>query len=547
MDCETLGIELQSLQSVLIMVEFALQRYGSTPLGEPLVHFIRPEVAQCHLSLKAFADKVIACQQSLSLTTIRSLWKKVIWAASDEAASLSAKLSNHRLKLVTLLITLNSVGWMDSGVSCLNPGQAFTGHNPPISIKDKTIDVVDPLGEILPIPTLFCGTWEAFDHVLKGFSRNRVGQHYVDQGDYQIVHPNNDKTVNRSDLYKLKEGETVEMSIILRSGDNNENRNRCPRCSFLDDHAPLNGGWTKCLRCSGRFRVKNVLNDERGLAKTSDGCTSNSNDLSTGVFKTDETEQTPNVWVQDPISDIKYFRRICLEILLSHASVEPGSQKEICSSFIKGNCKFGYKCMFAHVLPGQIMEMDRKNKAPAQMTERPSRGSGDEFVGYGEPQLSSRTGIFDTPHPRTTESSQPPLSPPSSIKTFSHTTASAPISQLPSLFRSLNDVFPGTQGGWPLQDDETTAEALRRLDGLPGIAQTKSPISSSGQASGSSPLSKATGIRMRPTASLSLNDDMPTQPRKYTAPSATPKKELPAVFARRRLWPGLNEANNASS
>ncbi|KIM37178.1 hypothetical protein M413DRAFT_20364 [Hebeloma cylindrosporum] len=50
----------------------------------------------------------------------------------------------------------------------------------------------------------------------------------------------------------------------------------------------------------------------------------------------------------------------------SHSSVEPGAQKETCTWFIKGNCKFGHKCALAHVLPGQSMAMDRKNKKAAQ-------------------------------------------------------------------------------------------------------------------------------------------------------------------------------------
>jgi len=33
---------------------------------------------------------------------------------------------------------------------------------------------------------------------------------------------------------------------------------------------------------------------------------------------------------------------------------------------VKGNCKFGHKCALAHVLPGQSMAMDRKNKKAAQ-------------------------------------------------------------------------------------------------------------------------------------------------------------------------------------
>jgi hypothetical protein len=50
---------------------------------------------------------------------------------------------------------------MDSGISHL--GQRVCLQNGPRSIrgiKDNTIDVVDPLGETIPVPTLFCMTWE---------------------------------------------------------------------------------------------------------------------------------------------------------------------------------------------------------------------------------------------------------------------------------------------------------------------------------------------------------------------------------------------------
>ncbi|THG95593.1 hypothetical protein EW026_g6099 [Hermanssonia centrifuga] len=50
----------------------------------------------------------------------------------------------------------------------------------------------------------------------------------------------------------------------------------------------------------------------------------------------------------------------------SHTILEPGQQKEVCTWFVKGNCKFGHKCALAHILPGQSMSMDRKNKKAAQ-------------------------------------------------------------------------------------------------------------------------------------------------------------------------------------
>jgi len=107
-ECDTLAMELQSLQQVLILTNLALKKFESTPISEPLVNFIRPEVAQCQLLLQQFSHKIESCRQALISTTISTLWRRVVWAASDEAASLSAKLSGHRLKLALLLMSLNS-------------------------------------------------------------------------------------------------------------------------------------------------------------------------------------------------------------------------------------------------------------------------------------------------------------------------------------------------------------------------------------------------------------------------------------------------------
>ncbi|KAL6301096.1 hypothetical protein BKA93DRAFT_887554 [Sparassis latifolia] len=60
----------------------------------------------------------------------------------------------------------------------------------------------------------------------------------------------------------------------------------------------------------------------------------------------------------------------------SHNILEPGQQKEICAWFVKGNCKFGHKCALAHILPGQSMSMDRKNKKAAQLAANASNAGG---------------------------------------------------------------------------------------------------------------------------------------------------------------------------
>ncbi|KAI0763363.1 hypothetical protein BD413DRAFT_584184 [Trametes elegans] len=60
----------------------------------------------------------------------------------------------------------------------------------------------------------------------------------------------------------------------------------------------------------------------------------------------------------------------------SHQILEPGQQKEVCAWFVKGNCKFGHKCALAHILPGQSMSMDRKNKKAAQLAANAAGGGG---------------------------------------------------------------------------------------------------------------------------------------------------------------------------
>ncbi|PPQ93344.1 hypothetical protein CVT25_014473 [Psilocybe cyanescens] len=67
----------------------------------------------------------------------------------------------------------------------------------------------------------------------------------------------------------------------------------------------------------------------------------------------------------------------------SHSSAEPGGQKETCTWFIKGNCKFGHKCALAHVLPGQSMAMDRKNKKAAQHAAASASGATATATGGG--------------------------------------------------------------------------------------------------------------------------------------------------------------------
>ncbi|KAG6907769.1 hypothetical protein DXG01_007482 [Tephrocybe rancida] len=59
----------------------------------------------------------------------------------------------------------------------------------------------------------------------------------------------------------------------------------------------------------------------------------------------------------------------------SAATASKRGQKETCAWFVKGNCKFGHKCALAHILPGQSMAMDRKNKKAAQVAAAAASGN----------------------------------------------------------------------------------------------------------------------------------------------------------------------------
>ncbi|CUA73946.1 Protein cps3 [Rhizoctonia solani] len=61
----------------------------------------------------------------------------------------------------------------------------------------------------------------------------------------------------------------------------------------------------------------------------------------------------------------------------SHHVAEPGEGKSVCTWFVKGSCKFGHKCALAHILPGQPMSMDKRNKRAAQA----AAGKGGEKSG----------------------------------------------------------------------------------------------------------------------------------------------------------------------
>jgi hypothetical protein len=55
-----------------------------------------------------------------------------------------------------------------------------------------------------------------FDYIINGYCKDRVGNHFVERGDYQLVRANGSQTVRRSEFAGVVEpGMVLEMCIIL--------------------------------------------------------------------------------------------------------------------------------------------------------------------------------------------------------------------------------------------------------------------------------------------------------------------------------------------
>ncbi|KAF8155464.1 hypothetical protein B0H34DRAFT_675660 [Crassisporium funariophilum] len=169
----------------------------------------------------------------------------------------------------------------------------------------------------------------------------------------------------------------------------------------------------------------------------------------------------------------------------SHSSVEPGGQKETCTWFIKGNCKFGHKCALAHVLPGQSMAMDRKNKKAAQTAAAASSGAGAGGDKGGKP--GSRGGKRELAAGGNGSAGRLPLlaggaTAPTRIL---NTGGSGPSSSgRPPMSMPLKATISPSAPAPPLKDTDFTSFAS--LDGLEGVQLPSAPARKSSQSDGAS-------------------------------------------------------------
>jgi hypothetical protein len=173
----------------LFLTGLAIPAYKDTPLGPNLAVTVIPVAEQCQFVLQHMLDSIETYRRILYSTPVRELWPSILWSTS-KVLEFVWKLSAHQRALGQFLVALNSqvillllpfakifnrygissISWEDIGnelraghVSLeefrtyLSQGPASTSLH---SIQVTKILVIDHLGQNIPVPTMFCSTWE---------------------------------------------------------------------------------------------------------------------------------------------------------------------------------------------------------------------------------------------------------------------------------------------------------------------------------------------------------------------------------------------------
>ncbi|KAF7426437.1 hypothetical protein PC9H_008805 [Pleurotus ostreatus] len=192
----------------------------------------------------------------------------------------------------------------------------------------------------------------------------------------------------------------------------------------------------------------------------------------------------------------------------SHTATDPG-QKDVCAWYVKGNCKFSHKCALAHILPGQPMSMDRKNKKAAQMANSGSGGRGD-----GPGSKDGRDARSDGPAKgrRRDMGGKPQL--------LTGTTApTRPGRSLMALKATISPSAPAP----PLKDTDFMGVLDEEVK-LASAPARGSPTTPSGPKDAESGPSKATTTEDKPTASVAKRPENDGSPSPAPLPVNSPRR-----------------------
>lgn len=76
--------------------------------------------------------------------------------------------------------------------------------------------------------------------MVNGYCKGRVGENFIEQGDFQLIRSNDCASIRPSQFIGAAQPGTVfEMGIVLRISNSEERR--CPRCRYVNSAVGLNG------------------------------------------------------------------------------------------------------------------------------------------------------------------------------------------------------------------------------------------------------------------------------------------------------------------
>lgn len=129
-------------------------------------------------------------------------------------------------------------------------------------IQVNTVQVVDHLGRILPVPIQFCSTWKVFllsairsanglatcqdfDYIINGYCKGHFGSRFVQRGDYIVICSKDGQIIDRSAFPKAaNSGIILELSILIRQKTPfQDNMQKCPRCGYFNSSATIYNDW----------------------------------------------------------------------------------------------------------------------------------------------------------------------------------------------------------------------------------------------------------------------------------------------------------------
>ncbi|KAF7352469.1 hypothetical protein MVEN_01211800 [Mycena venus] len=243
---------------------------------------IQEEVERCHLVLTRFFIKVCTSQ---------GLVQKLLWPVSEERelAQFRAHVIERRSALGVLVGLINSgavaavqdrVDQVDEHIRHAQEGviglsMQLAAYQEqivsvmtqiPRGVSEEMFLVLSPIGEPIPISTLYCTSSKVLDEILNTYMRGQMetGGVYVEKGYYFFVGHDGEVIAQSQLIRAARAGVRLEMGIIpvvttvweenpdiVVKNDRSWQLEWCPRCGLDVDDAPWSSseGATQCQQC----------------------------------------------------------------------------------------------------------------------------------------------------------------------------------------------------------------------------------------------------------------------------------------------------------